>query len=310
MATLVILGGYGNTGRALTRLLLQHSDVSLVLVGRDGDKARRAAAEWNDRFPGLRARGEAADASDGERLRQLFRGTELVVAASSTSPSARVVAEAALDAGIDYIDPQFSRAKVAALRELAPRIQAAGRCFVTDAGFHPGLPALLVRYAARRFDALRSARVGSVIQIDWKTLNFSDSTLDELVSEFREMQMMHFRAGRWQTMGWIESFKPVWMDFGGEFGRRYTMPMLLEEMRPLPDMFPGLQDTGFFVGGFNWVVDWLLMPLGVGLLWISPEAGGRAFARMLEWGLRRFSRPPFGTLLQLEAQGLHDGAEH
>ncbi|HET7009411.1 MAG TPA: hypothetical protein VFI11_01435, partial [Anaerolineales bacterium] len=69
-------------------------------------------------------------------------------------------------------------------------------------------------------------------------------------------------------------------------------------------------DTGFFVGGFNWVVDWLLMPLGMGLLWISPEAGGRAFARMLEWGLRRFSTPPFGTLLQLEAHGLRDGAEH
>jgi saccharopine dehydrogenase (NAD+, L-lysine-forming) len=45
------------------------------------------------------------------------------------------------------------------------------------------------------------------------------------------------------------------------------------------------------------------MPVGMGLLWISPGAGGRLFGRLLEWGLKRFSSPPYGTLLQLEAVG-------
>jgi saccharopine dehydrogenase (NAD+, L-lysine-forming) len=30
---------------------------------------------------------------------------------------------------------------------------------------------------------------------------------------------------------------------------------------------------------------------------------------MMLWGLRRFSRPPYGTLLKLEARGLRDGGE-
>ena len=307
-ATIVILGGYGNTGRALARLLLEHTEVSLVLCGRSKEKAEGEAAVWNERHPGGRVRGLAADAADRVSLLQAFSGADLVVAASSTSAFVDHVVEAALEAGLDYLDPQYSSAKLKALRAMAPRIEAAGRCFITDAGFHPGLPAVLVRFAASRFETLRRARVGSVIQIDWSRLEIGASTIDEMVSEFRDFQSMTFKNGRWQTLGWLESIRPLWMTFGHAFGRRYTMPMFLEEMRPLPDMIPGLEDTGFYVGGFNGVVDWIVIPLGMLLSWISPGAGSRVFGRMLVWGLRRFGRPPYGTLLQLEASGIHQGA--
>jgi saccharopine dehydrogenase (NAD+, L-lysine-forming) len=306
--TIVLLGGYGNTGRALARLLLDHSQARLVLAGRDAAKAEREAQACNERTPGRRVTGAAADAGDRESLRRLVRGADVVVAASSTAVHAGVVAEAALEAGADYMDPQFSRAKWAALQLLAPRIEAEGRCFVTDAGFHPGLPALLIRFAAAHFDQLRTARVGSVIQIDWKQLAFSTDTIDELVEEFRSFQMKHFRRGRWETAGWLESFRPVWMTFSHGFGRRYTMPMYLEELAPLPELLPGLEEAGFFVGGFNWFVDWILMPIGMAWLWVAP-GGGKAFGRVLEWGLRRFSAPPYGTLLKLEARGRRRGVE-
>jgi saccharopine dehydrogenase (NAD+, L-lysine-forming) len=150
--------------------------------------------------------------------------------------------------------------------------------------------------------------VGSVIQIDWKQLAFSTDTIDELVEEFRSFQMKHFRRGRWETAGWLESFRPVWMTFSHGFGRRYTMPMYLEELAPLPELLPGLEEAGFFVGGFNWFVDWILMPIGMAWLWVAP-GGGKAFGRVLEWGLRRFSAPPYGTLLKLEARGRRRGVE-
>ena len=306
-ATIVILGGYGNTGRALARLLLEHTDVVLVLCGRSKEKAQREAAEWNERYPGGRVRGLAADAGDRTSLLQVFSGAELVVAASSTSALVDNVVEAALEAGLDYLDPQYSSAKLKALQAMASRMEASGRCFVTDAGFHPGLPAVLVRFAASRFEKMRRARVGSVIQIDWSRLEIASSTIDELVTEFRDFQSMTYRDGHWQSLGWLESFRPLWITFGHAFGRRYTMPMFLEEMRPLPDMIPGLEDTGFYVGGFNGFVDWVVVPLGMLLLWISPGAGSRAFGRTLVWGLRRFGRPPYGTLLQLEASGVHQG---
>jgi saccharopine dehydrogenase (NAD+, L-lysine-forming) len=309
MKTIVILGGYGNTGRDVAQLLLEHSDVSLVIAGRNGTRAAQASAEWNKRFPGERVRGLAADASDRESLRRAFAGADLVVVASSTSPYVATVAAAALEAGLDYMDPNYSTAKLAVLQDLAPSIERAGRCFVTDAGFHPGLPAALVRFAARRLDPLLSARVASVIQIDWATLDFSPATLEELVTEFREYKAMHFVDGRWRSMNWLEMMLPAWFRFDHGFGRRYAMPMFLEEMRPLPDLIPSLRETGFYVGGFNWFVDWVILPIGLGFLWAAPRRSTRLVGRMMLWGLKRFGRPPYGTLLKLEAKGLREGSE-
>jgi saccharopine dehydrogenase (NAD+, L-lysine-forming) len=283
--------------------------VSLVIAGRNGTRAAQASAEWNKRFPGERVRGLAADASDRESLRRAFAGADLVVVASSTSPYVATVAAAALEAGLDYMDPNYSTAKLAVLQDLAPSIERAGRCFVTDAGFHPGLPAALVRFAARRLDPLLSARVASVIQIDWATLDFSPATLEELVTEFREYKAMHFVDGRWRSMNWLEMMLPAWFRFDHGFGRRYAMPMFLEEMRPLPDLIPSLRETGFYVGGFSWFVDWVILPIGLGFLWAAPRRSTRLVGRMMLWGLKRFGRPPYGTLLKLEAKGLREGSE-
>lgn len=309
MKTIVILGGYGNTGREVARLLLEHSDVRLVLAGRNGERAAQAAAEWNRRFPGERARGLAADASDAEGLRRAFAGADLVVVASSTAENVATVASTALEAGLDYMDPHYSTKKLGVLRELAPAIEAAGRCFITDAGFHPGLPAALVRFAALRLSPLRSARVASVIQIDWAALDLSPSTLDELVGEFREYKAIHFVEGQWKSMNWLQMMLPAWFRFDHGFGRRYAMAMFLEELRPLPELVPSLRETGFYVGGFNWFVDWVILPIGMGLLWAAPRRGPRLVSRMMLWGLERFGRPPYGTLLKLEASGAKDGAE-
>ena len=76
------------------------------------------------------------------------------------------------------------------LQELAPQIEAAGCCFITDAGFHPGLPAALIRYVAPCFDTLEKAQVGSVIKINWAALDVGLDTVSELVSEFLDMQML------------------------------------------------------------------------------------------------------------------------
>ena len=78
--TIVILGGYGNTGRALARLMLAHSKAQLTLAGRSAQRAEALAAELNHEFPGNRVRGIAADAADRESLLRAFKGAKLVVA--------------------------------------------------------------------------------------------------------------------------------------------------------------------------------------------------------------------------------------
>jgi len=299
----VVLGGYGNTGRACARLLLERTSARVVIAGRDRDRAEGLARELNAGHGGGRASSAHADASDAPSLQAAFRGACVVVAASSTSEHVAGVARAVLEARADYIDPQYSTAKLEVLRRLAPEIEAAGLCFVTDGGFHPGLPAALIRFAASRMDRLQRARVSSVIQINWSALELSPATVRELVLEFKDYRSLHYRDRSWVTPGWLESVRPFWVEFGHGYGRRYTMPMFLEELRPLPEMIPTLEETGFFVGGFNPVVDFAILPLGMAWMAVAGGRGANAFGRLLLWGLRRFTAPPYGTLLQLDARG-------
>lgn len=301
---ILILGGYGSTGFPIARYLLSQTDVCITLAGRNLEKGRRAAEKLNSAYDGRRVNAVQSDAANTDSLSQVFQGMDMVVVASSTSEYAEQVARAAIETGIDYFDVQFATKKIELLQSLAKEIEQAGLCFITDGGFHPGLPAAMVRYAAGRFERLHSAKVGSVIQIDWNTLDLSPSTIEEFVREFIGFKALHFKDGRWQSMSAWEMMLPEFMEFGEPYGRRYCIPMFLEEMRSLPNQFQALEETGFLVGGFNWFVDWFLTPvimLGVKLF---PKSGLRPLGKLMFWGLKRFSHPPYGTLLKLEAKGI------
>ncbi|MFC2063610.1 saccharopine dehydrogenase family protein [Chloroflexota bacterium] len=305
---ILILGGYGSTGLPLARLLLSQPNISIRLAGRSIEKARQAATLLNSEFNGDRVRGILADASDPHSLRDALEGIDMLVVASSTTEYVKTVAAAALQAGVDYFDVQYSTHKTAILRSLTPEIEKAGLCFGTDGGFHPGLPAAMVRFASAHFDSLESANVGSVIKIDWNLLDLSPSTMEEFVAEFIDYQTLHFKGGRWQKSSALTMMVPSFMDFGGKFGRRFCMPMFLEEMRSLPDTYPTLKETGFFVGGLNWFVDWFLFPIIMLWLKLFPTKGRLPMGRLMLWGLKTFSRPPYATILKLEARGVKDGA--
>lgn len=311
--SVMILGGYGTAGRVIAQLLLEHTGCAVGIAGRDPERAARLTHELAARFGADRVSWTTADAADGDSLVRAIDATpgcRVLVAASPTADQVTTVARAALARGVDYLDLQYSSAKIAALQALSEEIAAAGACFVTDGGFHPGLPAALVRSLAGRFDPGRLSRaiVGSVIQIDWRTITAGPATIEELARELADFQMLEFRDGAWRRSRWWTTWVPDWMDFGHGFGRRYVVPMFLEEMRDLPDLFPGLREVGFEVGGFNWFVDWFILPLALAGKALFGERALRPAGHALVWGLRRFSRPPFGTLLKVQAVGERAGS--
>lgn len=306
---IMILGGYGNTGLPTARLLLHYSPAGIVIAGRNLNKAISTAGGLNAEFEGERASAALVDASSPESLANGLKGIDLLVVTSSTVQYAETVARAAVAAGADYFDVQYSSPKVKALQALQNQIEENGRCFITDGGFHPGLPAALVRYAAPAFDRLSNAVVGSLIQVDWRSLEFSPSTIEELVSEFVNFENKVFKNGQWQPGGVLSWLIPRWFQFSHGFGRRYCVPMFLGEMGPLPQHYPDLVETGFFVGGFNWFTDWFITPLTMILPRVFKSRGLGWSGRLMYWSLRKFSKPPYGTLLKLEAGGQKDGQE-
>lgn len=303
---ILILGGYGNTGSRVAALLLQHSDATVVVAGRDRDRARATAGHLKERHGPGRALAVRLDAGDTAGLRAAFDDVGFVVNASNTVPYTEQVVSAALVAGADYIDTQLSLPpKLEVLGRLAPQIEREGRCFVTDAGFHPGVPAAMVRLAVERLGTVERADIGSCIQLDWNAYRFSEAALPEMLDEFEHFRPRYFEDGRWKER-W-RTYR--YFDFGEPFGRRYTMPMDLDEMHALPEYVPSLRQTGFFVGGFDPVTDFVVMPpVALGLK-VLPRSARSLLGNLLLWSLRRFSRPPFGTVLVLEAAGATAGAE-
>ena len=299
----LILGGYGNAGRLIAQLLLEQTDVQLVLAGRNLVKAQGLARELNTRFDDQRVTALAVDASNPDSLDRALPLADLVVVASSTSQYTSLVAQTALAQRVDYLDVLYSTTKLATLQSLSEQILASGCCFITDGGFHPGLPAAMVRYAARQLDRLSTANVGSVIKVDWAGLEVGNETVEELLSEFMSFKSLVYRNGSWQDAGMAAMLNPLRMDFGREFGRQYCVAMFLEEMRSLPQLYPGLEQAGFYVGGFNWFVDWITTPLALAALKIWPEKMLQPMARWMRWGLNNFSKPPYGTLLKAELSG-------
>jgi saccharopine dehydrogenase (NAD+, L-lysine-forming) len=310
MKTILILGGYGQTGRLLANTLLGETDCRLILAGRRPERGAALAAALNARAGQERVTTAQADATDPIGLARALTGVDLLLVAASTAAHCETVARAALAAGCDYLDIQYATAKVATLQRLAPEIERAGRCFITDGGFHPGLPAALVRYAAMRFDRLERANVGSVIAIDWAALDLGPETKTEFVTEFMDFDSRVFRDGRWQKLGLASMIKPLTLEFGPPFGRRACIAMTLGEMDALPELIPSLRETGFYVGGFNWFSDWFVSPLVMIGLKLAPRRLLSPLARLQFWSMARFARPPYGTVLQLAATGQRDGAPH
>jgi saccharopine dehydrogenase (NAD+, L-lysine-forming) len=301
MSRLLILGGTGHTGRLIARHLLAHSSAEITIASRHLDQAQALANELNRQSSSQRARAIHADASQSASLRLALADHAMVVVAAPTTAHADTVIRTSLDMGVDYLDVQLGARKLALLQSAAAEIERAGRCFITEAGFHPGLPSALVRHAAAQMDTIDSAITLGYLNMG-HDLPYTES-VDEVVESFKEYNGQVFKNGQWTRPG---SYEVRSVDFGGDIGRRRCYSMLFEELRSLPAMFPSLRETGFYMSGTHWMVDWVIMPITWAWLKLAPQAV-RPIGKVLWWGMGRFHRPPYRVELQVQAAGLKGG---
>jgi saccharopine dehydrogenase (NAD+, L-lysine-forming) len=301
MSRILILGGTGYTGRLIARRLLEQSEAAVTIASRHLDKAQAFAGELNQQFPGRRAEAACADAADAGSLRAAFRDQSLVVVAAPTTAYSDIVVHAVLEAKADYLDVQLGARKFALLQSLAGEIACAGRCFITEAGFHPGLPSALVRYAAAYLDTIESAITAGYLNMG-KDLPYTEA-VDELIELFKEYQAQVYKNGGWTKAGAFEMRK---IDFGGDIGWKRCYSMFFEELRPLPELYPSLKEAGFYMSEMHWVTDWVIMPLTWLWLKASPRSI-RPIGRFLWWGMGTFHKPPYRLELQVQASGVKDG---
>jgi len=293
---ILILGGYGSTGKLLAKHLLQQTDHHIILAGRNLEKAAELARQLND----VRVSTRRVDAADMDSLRNGLNGVNFLLVASPTTHQSQMVIRAALDASVDYLDVQLSDAKLEVLRSCESEIIKKGLCFITEAGFHPGLPSAMVRYAAGKLDSIESALTAGYLNIG--NLPYTEA-VDELMEGFIHYQAQVYKNGAWTKPSSWHMHK---FDFGAQIGKRDSYSMFFEEMRALPEMYPTLKNTGFYISGSNWIADLLVTPLVMIGLKLFPKSGIRPLGKLMWWAMGK-AKPPYCVLLKVEAQGTLNG---
>ncbi len=300
--SILVLGGYGDTGEFLCRCLLAHTNANIVVAGRRMSRAGAACDKLNREFVGLRARPRYGDAKDAYTLTAALAGVDLVIVTSTTSEHAVRVAEAAMAAGADYLDCHFDQRVGPALQALDGRARETGHCLITQAGLFPGLPGVLVRALAGTRGSLTRGRVAMAVSY---LVTKAGSNL-EVVRIARNPQADVLRDGTWAKSGWrdIATF-----DFGGRFGRRRSYPLEMLEMREAASLL-GLREGGLYISGVNWFVDGVVFPL---IMLFGGVRGGvleRPLAGLLAWGANTFTRTPPGVVVLAEGDGSAIRIEH
>ncbi len=296
---ILILGGYGFAGRLLARHLLEQSEVHIILAGRHLEKAELYAEQLNTEFKGGRVSALRVDASSGQSLSEALDYVDLLLVAAPVTKYADKVIHTTLDSGVDYLDIQFDVKKLALLKSLALEIERAGLCFITEAGFHPGLPSAMVHFAALQLDRLETASIAGYLNMG-RELPYSDA-VDELMEIFKNYQAQIYKNGEWTRSG---SYEIRDVNFDGEIGVRKCFSMFFEELQALPQMYPALKELGFFMSGTHWIVDWIITPLVFAGLKLTLGRGAHQLGKLMWWGMQTFSRPPYTVLLKIEAKGL------
>jgi saccharopine dehydrogenase (NAD+, L-lysine-forming) len=296
MSKILILGGYGYTGKLLAKHLLAQTDVEIIISGRNLEKAKSFADGLNDSRVTIRQ----ADASNLDSLTQALQGATLCLVAAPVTRHAETVVRACIAAHVDYLDIEFSSKKLSAIYAAKDEIEKAGLCFITEAGYHPGLPAAMIRYAALKLDVIKSALTAGYLNMN--NLPYSEA-VDELMEAFIEYQAQVYKNGAWTKPGsWdMRSF-----NFGEDIGKRACYSMFFEELRDIPNMYPSLKETGFYIAGSNWFTDLLITPIIMIGLKLAPKRGLRPLGKLMWWSMGK-SKPPYVVALKVEAKGQLEG---
>ncbi len=300
LTKIAILGGYGNTGVKIATHLARLGDFEIVILGRDASRASAQAAQIGA-ATGARVSGGRADAADPASLRSSLTGDDLVLSATSDTEHAADVARVALELGCDYADTHLSSPKKwTALRALAGQIKDRGLCFISDGGAHPGLPAAMVRAVGADL-ALEAAEVYGSFNVNWAGLNFGSNAPDDFIAELRDISPSALVDGQWKQ-SWQNLRKH---DFGPPAYGQDCIAMNLEEMRALPNLFPTLRETGFFVGGFGGPIDMVVMPACMLALKLWPGQSNR-IGRAFLGAMKRWAPKSQWAILDLKAKGQRD----
>lgn len=297
--TLCILGGYGGVGRSLSLALLKYTDYDLIVAGRRKTKAEEWVKELSKRFPERKIKADFTDTRDQASLVEVFRQADLVVVTATVADDIGDIAKAAIAVGTGMIDIMLRSDVAETLLQYEPLMKEQNLRFITQAGFHPGIVAPLMRSVVHDFDQYHSAVVGLAMDPIFR----NPESTHELFYEIIEAKPQILRSGQWVT-GTYRDLATV--HFPQYFGLKKCFPLDLVEIHGI-EKTTGLENAGVYAAGFDFWIDWVIFPLAMSIGWFSRKWGQKIGGKMLLSHIRNKQNQRPRVEMVLDASGIKDG---
>ncbi len=275
VATILVLGGYGNFGYRIAEVLARESDVQLLIAGRDAARAVEAAMRI-----GVNATSAVLDyrASDfADRLRT-YRVDVVVNAAGPFQDQDYSVARACLAARCHYVDIADARDFVTNIGTLNGAALANDVLLVSGASSVPGLSSAVVKRYRDRFAELSDVELAI-------TAGAKPPGTASLRSVFAYTgkRFLRFQRGAWRYVyGWQDA---RCIKFG-PLGRRWLMNCDVPDLCLFPGAYRVTRSVVFRAGtGMSiatlslWVLSWLVRARMIRQL----EGAASTLQRLAQW---------------------------
>ncbi|SDZ78314.1 saccharopine dehydrogenase NADP-binding domain-containing protein [Microbulbifer marinus] len=153
----LILGGYGNFGARIARMLSSESDVQLIIAGHDRLKAELCASKLPGIAEGLRLERDSVNLSS--QLKTLHLDLLIHCAGPFQQQQDYRVAQACIQSGTPYIDIADARRYVCDFQRLSPAAETAGIAMVSGASSLPALSSAVLAEIQRELPTIHSVDI-------------------------------------------------------------------------------------------------------------------------------------------------------
>lgn len=301
MKKILILGGYGGVGRAIARRLLMHTSADIIISGRNIDKANACVTLLKQQYADSSVETAYADAGDKQSLIVAFKNVDLVIVAATVPESIGIIAEAAIESGADMLDILVRGDVVDRLEKYRSKIVESNRIFITQAGFHPGLPAPFIKYAQKQFDCVDTANIFMAMNTKFE----SPEATHEIIHEIGHSKARLLENGIWKKASYKDALQA---DFSTFFGRKICYPLQMRETYSLPEE-TGVKNMGVYAAGFTPFVDNFIFPLIMILQFFKKGFGLKLCGKLMFWAVNRAYKNKPSVEFMLQAKGYKDGRE-
>ena len=298
----IILGGYGNLGSAITKLFFLNTDCTIYITGRNFKKAQNLIQKLSGQISNERLIPLELDCLDRKGLIDAFQGKDLII--NATLPETFFsIKEAVIESGISILDLVNSPLKNKSLESFDQQIKEMGIEYRRSGSYFPGLPTLMLRYLVNDFSELEIANFYSLVRLNWKETDFSEESLESYLDLFLQTKQKIYKNRNWVS----PEDREVQYQFPYYEKEISCMNLYFPELKNISDEYPQIGELGFYFNGFRKLFEHILIKPAGFILKNNYSVIKSLFANILFMVHKFISHSFYGTYLHLDLRGKVDG---